>query len=385
MRIDAIAAAREVGPLIRELRHETEADRRIAQPIVACLRETRLCRMAIAEELAGLELPVVEVLEVYEVLAAAEASVAWVVWNNALPCLLSRFLARSVRAELFADPTWLYASSTRPTGRAAREGDGYRVDGRWALVSGCELAEWIALMCVVEEDGRPRLTAPGVPEMRLVFVRRGDYRISDTWHVSGLRGTGSHDVVVQGRRVSHERTLSPSDPSSLEGPLGRLPIISTMAAGYAAQALGIARSAVDTLVALTGTKVPADPGPGLRERPAVLSAIARHGAALEAARAHLWSCAGSVWDTASGGDAVAVDGITAVWSAALHAVDVARAAVDAMHAAAGTSALYTDCPLERAQRDMHAMSRHIVAQEMWREDAGRVKLGISPMHPLYAL
>lgn len=31
------------------------------------------------------------------------------------------------------------------------------------------------------------------------------------------------------------------------------------------------------------------------------------------------------------------------------------------------------------------MLRHIVAQDFWLEDAGRVKLGMSPTHPLYAL
>lgn len=384
MKIDAITAARELSPVIRRLRDETEANRLIAEPIVERLRETRLCRMAVVEELDGLELPLLEALEVYEVLAGAEASVAWIVWNNALPCLFGRFLDRAVRRNLFANATWLYASSTRPTGRAAIEGDGYRIDGRWALVSGCELAEWIALMCIVEEDGTPRMTQLGGPEMRIAFVRRGDYEILDTWHVGGLRGTGSHDVVVQGKHVAREQTVSPADASTLDAPLGRIPIISTMAAGYASQALGIAQLAVDTLVALTSTKVTPDPGPGLRDRPAVLAAIARHTAALDAARAAVRAAAGRLWEAACSDVAPTIGAITAVWAAALHAVDAARQAIDVMYAAGGTSALYTDCPLERAHRDVHAMSRHVVGQDFWLEDAGRVKLGMSPTNPLYA-
>jgi alkylation response protein AidB-like acyl-CoA dehydrogenase len=383
--IDAITAARHLSPVIRELRHETEAERRLAAPIVERLRETRLCRMAVAKELAGLELPLVEMLEVYEVLAADDASVAWIVWNNALPCLFGRWLDGATRAEVFADPAWLYAVSTRPTGRASREGDRFRVDGRWTLVSGCELAEWLALTCVVEQDGEPLVTPLGEPETRLVFVRREDFQVLDTWHVSSLRGTGSHDVVVQGKRIAREHTVSPADPSTLEAPLGRVPIISAMAAGYAAQVLGLGRLAVDTLVALLGSKVAVDPRFVPRERPAVLSAIAREGAALEAARSHLRSCADRMWRAASAGRPATIHDITAVWSAALHAVDVAREAIDTMHAAGGTSSLYTDCPLERAHRDVHAMSRHLVAQEIWREDAGRVELGMSPTQPLYAV
>jgi alkylation response protein AidB-like acyl-CoA dehydrogenase len=382
---DAIAAARELSPVITRLRHETEASRRLADPIVEGLLDARLCRMAVARELHGLELPIAETLEVYEVLAAAEASVAWIVWNNALPCLFSRYLDHSVRRELFADPRWLYASSTRPTGRAAVEGDGYRIDGRWSLVSGCELAEWIALMCGIEEDGKPRLAQAGVPETRIAFVRRGEYQILDTWHVGGLRGTGSHDVVVRDQHVPQLRTVSPADASTLDAPIGRIPIVCTMAAGFASQTLGIAQAAVETLVALAGTKVSPDPGPGLRDRPAALASIARQAAALEAARAYLRACAGRLWDAAGSGAAPTIEGITDVWASALHAVDAARSTVEAMYAAGGTSSLYTDCPLERAHRDLHAMSRHVVAQMLWLEDAGRVKLGMQPSHPLYAV
>jgi alkylation response protein AidB-like acyl-CoA dehydrogenase len=385
MENDAITAARELAPLITRLRHETEANRLIAPPVVDRLRATRLGRLSVARELAGLELPTAAGLEVYEELAAAEASVAWIVWNNSLPCFLGRYLDRAARAEIFADPDWLYAISTRPTGRAVVAGDGYRIEGRWALVSGCELAEWIALLCVVVEDGQPRMIAPGVPETRFLFVRRGDYEILDTWRVGGLRGTGSHDVVVGGRPVSRERTFAPGDPSTLDGPLGRIPIIATMAAGYAAQMLGVARTAVDTLFELAKTKITPVPTPDPRDRPALQVAIAIRPAALEAARSHLRSRTRRLWDTAAGGAAPTIEAISDLWTAAHHAVWVARDAVDAMYEAGGTSSLYVDCPLERAHRDVHAMLRHLVGQPSWLEDAGRVRLGMAPQHPLYAI
>jgi alkylation response protein AidB-like acyl-CoA dehydrogenase len=380
----ALVAARELSPLIRSLREQTETDRNVAAPIVDRLRDGGLCRVAVAEALAGLELPTDAALDVYETLAYADASVAWVAWNNALPCLLGRFLTPAARADVFADARWLYAGSTRPTGRAAVTADGYRVSGRWGIVSGCELAEWILLLCVVEENGEPRMTAPGSPELRFVFLKRSDCKILDSWHVGGLRGTGSHDVVVERVHVPRAMTLFVAEPSTLDGPLGRVPIISSMAAWYGAQALGVAQSAVDTLVELTSTKVPPE-GPALRERPALLVDIARHGAALEAARTYLRACTSQLWRTAIEGGPPAIDEITSVWGAALHAVAVAETAVDAMYAAGGISSLYTSCPLERAHRDMHAMRRHIVGQDLWLADAGRVRLGDAPTHPLYAV
>jgi alkylation response protein AidB-like acyl-CoA dehydrogenase len=385
VKTDALTAAKELSPIILRFRQETETHRRLAEPIVERLRDTGLCRSVIVKELQGLELPTPDMLDLYETLAYAEASVAWIVWNNALPCLFGRYLDAPTRGEVFRDPKWLYASSTRPTGRAAVNGDGYRVDGRWSLVSGCELAEWILLMCVVEENGEPRMVAPKIPEMRFAFVRRGDYDIVDTWHVGGLRGTGSHDVVVKDLRVSHARTLSPADPSTLDTPHGRIPIVCTMAAGYGAQALGLGQRAVDTLIELTKTKISPDSGLELRERPQVLEAITRYAASLDAARAYLHARVDELWHTATSSAPRALDEISAVWAGALHASDTGRAAVEAMYAAGGTTSLYTDCPLERAHRDMHAMQRHIVVQPFWLEDAGRVRLGLAPTHPLYAI
>jgi alkylation response protein AidB-like acyl-CoA dehydrogenase len=382
---EALAAARALTPIILRARDETESDRRLAGEIVEALRDARLCRMALGADVAGLAVPTPDMLDVLEALSYAEASVGWIVWNNMFPCFFGRYLAPSARGEIFGDPRCLYAASSRPTGKAAVDGDAYRIDGRWSLVSGCEFAEWIMLLCVVVENGEPRMVAPQEPEMRFVFVRRGDYEIVDTWHVGGLRGTGSHDVVVKGVRVRHSRTLSPAEPITLDAAIGRVPIICSMAAGHGAQALGLGQCAVDTLAEITKTKIPPDSGVALRERSQVLEAITRHGAALDAARVYLHARVGEQWRTVASGAPASLDEISAVWGAGHHAADVARAAVEAMYEAGGTTSLYTDCPLERAHRDIYAMLRHIVVQPFWLADAGRVKVGVAPTHPLYAV
>jgi alkylation response protein AidB-like acyl-CoA dehydrogenase len=380
--MDPLATARELLPLIRASRDETETQRRIAAPVVAALRSSRLCRIALPAEQGGLALPPRDALSIYELLAGAEASVSWIVWNNALPGYFGRFLQPGARAEIFGNPEALYAGSTRPSGRAAVDGEGFQVNGRWSLVSGCELAEWLALRCLVEENGQPRMLQPNVPEVRMVWVKRADTRILDTWHTGGLRGTGSHDVVVENVKVPRRHTLSPADGSSLAGPLGRVPIVCSMAAGYASQLLGMGSAAVDALVELTASKPVVDPGPAIGERPAVLAAVAEHRVRLAAARDHLHGCVARSWQAAEAQCCGPTD-IAAVFGAAHHAMAQGRGAVVAMHALAGASALYTSSPLERAHRDMHAMAAHIIAQPNFVEDTGRVQLGLKPLNPLY--
>ncbi len=382
MQTEALQAAREIVPLIKQHRSETEASRCIAPPVVDSLRKARLCRLAIPRELQGLELPIREALEVYETLSAAEATVGWIVWNNTLPSFWGRFLQPAARADIFGNADELYASSTRPSGKAIVKGDGYRVTGRWSLVSGCELSEWLTLRCIVEENGQPRMLQPSTPETRIVFLRRAQAEVLDTWHSGGLRGTGSHDVVVTEQFVSRAHTCTPMDGSTLTGPIGRVPIVCTMAAGYAAQLLGLGRCALDALVELSRNKPIVDPGPALGERPAVLAAIAEHQVRIAAAREFLHAHVTQLWTEAEAGQR-SVETIAAVFAAAHHAMAQGRAAVTCMYALAGASALYTSSPLERMHRDIHAMAAHVIAQPMWLEDTGRIALGLKPLNPLY--
>ena len=383
METPAIAAARQLVPLIRQSRAETESGRRLAESVVTAIRAARLCRIALPRVDAGLELPTAEALAVYEILAAAECSVGWIVWNNALPSYFGRFLTPAARAEIFADPDWWYAGSTRPSGTAAVEADGFRVNGRWALVSGCELAEWIAVRCVIHENGQPRLLQPGVPEVRMAFLRRGSFEILDTWHTGGLRGTGSHDIVVKDQFVPRRLTLSPLDGSTIEGRFGKLPIVCNMAAGYGAQLLGLGTASLQALIDLARDKPAVDPGPALGERPAVLALIAEHQVRLDAARGHLQAAVQRLWEDSAGSPTPG--GIAAVFGAAHHAMAQGRAAVSAAFAAAGASSLYTSSPLERIHRDMHAMAAHVIAQPMWMEDTGRALLGLKTLNPLFLI
>ncbi len=373
-------AASTLAPVIAANGEATEANRQLAPAVVAGIRAAGLQRLTLTEENGGLEIPLPAALEVYERLAGADASVGWIVWNNALPCLFSRFLSPATRADVFADPDWLHASSTRPSGTAVRETDGYRLSGRWSLVSGCELAEWMPVTGLVA-------TEDGEPEMRYFFLRRSELEILDTWHVGGLRGTGSHDVVVNDLLVPDARCVAPAtDPSTASGPYGRIPIIGTLSLGMAAQFLGIARSALTAVIDQATTTVSPSPVPDMRDRPDVQRAIASHSAALAAARAHLYGQADIHWQRAQAGDPAGdpVE-LAPLFAASSHAIQTVVTLVDELYSLSGTQAIYRDSPLERISRDLRVMRQHVLTQSLWPEQSGRVMLGLSVDNPLYAI
>lgn len=381
----AVAAADGLRDLILKNRDATEKDRQIAGPIVEALIERKLGRLALPEEYSGWGASPREALEVYEALADAEASVAWIVWNNSLPCWFARFLAEDDRKEVFGDPGSLFASSTRPSGRARLDGDSYIVNGRWSLVSGCMHASWVGLMCLVEKDGEVEMVAPNAPHMRMLFVRREEQEIIDTWHVGGLRGTGSHDSILTNVAVPASRSFAIGDPSLLDSPTGRVPIFAGMVAGCASICLGIAKASLRALVDLAAEKVDIGGGPNLRDRAPVQGLIGEIDAKIHSFRDRLHLTSDRLWKTAQSGKERDPAEIGAAISAAITTGQECRAAVSELYALAGASALYTDSPLERAHRDIHAVAQHIALQPFWREQAGRVQLGMKPTHPLFML
>ena len=221
--------------------------------------------------------------------------------------------------------------------------------------------------------------------MRYFFVHRSELEILDTWHVGGLRGTGSHDVVVDDLLVPQARSISPNDPSTASGPYGCIPIIATLSLGMAAQFLGVGAAALAATVKLATSRITPTPAPDMRDRPEVQAAVAGYDAALNAARAHLHTNAARLWALAEAGASFQPEDIALVFAASSNAVRSATQAIDELYSLSGTAAIYQDNPLERLSRDLRVMRQHVLTQSLWPEQAGRVKLGLPVDDPLFAV
>jgi alkylation response protein AidB-like acyl-CoA dehydrogenase len=374
-----LESTRALAPLLKSLRAETERGRRLPGPLVEALIEAKLFRLTVSTVEGGLEVPPLVALQVFEELASVEGAAAWVVWNNTLPGMMSRFLPDEARRTLFASPRTVAASSTRPTGRAVREGVGYRIRGRWSLVSGCELADVVLLhVLVVPAEG-----APGSPKMIMAYLSNADCHIVDTWHAGGLRGTGSHDVVVEDVWVPADHCVWFLHPLQLKTALYRMPFAATLSAGCASICLGLARGAFEALKSLAGAKVHVDRGVALSDRPALLCQVARMHSQLASARLLLHHAVRESWQVTESGCAVTLQQRASLWQAALHAAASAKDVMRTAYEAAGSDALYDSCPIERAHRDLHVVTQHVIVQDLWLEESGRVALGIPPLWPMF--
>ncbi len=134
--------------------------------------------------------------------AAACPSSAWVLGVVGVHNWQLALFPEQAQVDVWGDdPSTLISSSYAPTGKITRAEGGYRVSGRWSFSSGCDHCRWVFLggMVPPEAEGKP-------PEMRTFLLPRSDYRIDDTWHVAGLKATGSKDIVVEDAFVPEHRT-----------------------------------------------------------------------------------------------------------------------------------------------------------------------------------
>jgi alkylation response protein AidB-like acyl-CoA dehydrogenase len=379
-RAELVAAARNLGPLIREARDEIEANRHLPNSLVQAMANAGLFRMYVPRALGGFEVDPVTFSSVVEEVSRFDGAAGWNLTVGGVYGVLAGFLREDVAREIYCGPTpTIVAGSINPTGRAAAVDGGYRISGRWSFGSGINQANWITANCVVYEGDQRRVGPDGGPDMRVMFFPSTQCEIRDTWRVGGLRGTGSHDYVVDDIFVPEERSLIAFvAPPVQPGVLYASPFITIFAASIAAPPLGMARGAIDSLHELALTKTPTGSSGLLRERASIQSDLARAEALVRAGKAFLYETLNDLEATAAAGETPTMEQRALVRIACAHAAISAAQAVDLMYNAGGATSIYESSPLERFFRDVHAATQHIGVVPNNYEIAGRVLLGLSP-------
>jgi alkylation response protein AidB-like acyl-CoA dehydrogenase len=378
---ELLEAARALRPRILAERDRIEAGRRLPEDLTRELARQGYFRLFLPKGYGGLDLAPTEGLEVLEELARADASVAWCVWNGNTHWIVAQLSPKAVK-EVHGDVDVVTANSTRASGQAEAVADGFRVNGRWSLVSGCELGSWMVLLCTVHDGGKPRLGASGAPETRFMVLPASACQIVDTWTVGGLRGTGSHDVVVRDQFVPASHAAGFTDSYVLPEPRYRMPPFCRVIPGLGAMTLGIARTAIASLTDLAVDKQLQRSQQILRENHGAQIRVAEAEALVRSARLFLYDSVEQLWRTLLKTGTAPIEMRADARMAAWHAVFSSARAVDLMYSAAGASALYTSSPLERAFRDVHAITQHIGVHSRVMETAGRVLFGLEPDTPL---
>lgn len=364
-----LEAARTLSPTLIARTHELEAARRLPADLAQILAQKGFFRMVLPSDYAGLELPPARMIEILEALGIANASVAWCVMIGATTALNAAYLPDHHARNIWADPNMITGGVFAPKGKAVREGDHFKVNGRWAWGSGSANCGWLV--------GGSLVLGEGPPQARMMWFQHDQVELIDTWHTMGMRGTGSGDMAVSDAMVPIDRSVSLTDDKArIARPLYAFPAFGMLAMAIAGVALGNARGAIDDLVEMAGGKVPTGSRRILAERASTQVDVARAEGMLCSARSFLLDSAEMAFEGASANGALTLADRANLRIAATHAVRTSAEVTRIMHDLGGGTSVYETCPLSRRFRDAHVATQHIMVAPGSLELAGRALLGI---------
>ncbi len=374
---DPIAAIQPLLPDLAARAAEMEEVRRLPADLAQALARAGVFRMVTPKRFGGLESTPREIIEVTELMAIANASAAWCAMIGATTSLNVAYIDPTFAEEIYRDPMTITGGVFAPMARAVIEGDHYRVNGRWQWGSGSANCTWLCGGCTIWEDGEMKRLASGAPENRMMYFPASDAVLHDTWHVMGLKGTGSGDIEVKDLLVPKGRSVSlVSDKPHQTGALFRFPAFGLLALGVCGVALGNARGALNAFHSLATVKKSQGSAKTLSERQSVQAAYATCEAQWRAARAYLFSEIDRVWAIAQQADEIPVEARADLRLACTHMTRTGADICRTLYDLGGGAALFESSDLQRRFRDAHAVTQHIMTAPSTLELTGRILFGL---------
>ena len=354
---ESIRAARELAPLIRERARDAEIARRPLDEVIEAVRDSGLFSMMVPKRYGGDELDIDTFFEVVLILSEADAAMGWLIgfyiehafWLAAYP--------ESVQDEMYGDADHVLAPVTFnfAGGTASSVDAGHRVNGRWSWGTGIVHATWVMAGCMA-------IGADGNPTAMMFLLPRDEVETIDTWHISGMCGTGSLDFAIDDVFVPGDRVVSFSDfldgslglGDRFDAPLYSVPLVPILGFAAGLPCLGAARHARAAFAEQVKSKIEAT---GLVKGEGNFAFIAEASLTIDTAELLFRDVLADMMDKRA--DASPEE--RSSWMTKIsHAVFLCRDATQSIASLIGASGAMLDNPIQRCARDVSAAANHVI-------------------------
>jgi alkylation response protein AidB-like acyl-CoA dehydrogenase len=379
---EVLAAVERIRAVLEQHTAEAESERHLSDASYDAMIDAGLFRLLVPRAFGGYQFAPVDAYRVWEAVSRIDSAAGWCLQISAAAGEFPGWLPAAGASEVYdaARADTVFAGVFFPPATAVRVSGGWRLTGRHPFASGSLRATWFMVPCIEMDGDQPRVDAEtGQPAPMIAAIPRRQIDVLDTWHTVGMRGTGSHDIVVDDVLVPDERIAPiavPEQPNPAFDPA--MVAISPWPGvhGETVVSLGVASAAIDKLVRLAQNKVPAFTTKPLREREMAQHHVAKAQALVDSARAFLFDVVREAYAEAAGGrrlsERTKVRNQLAVCLTAENCADAVRL----VHEAAGTSGIRTESGFERHLRDAYTLTQHGSKSYGRYEDAGKLLLGV---------
>ena len=358
-REDLMATARGLVPELRRLSPEINRGRMVPPEVIAMLDEAGLMSLARPAMYGGSEMDVGLIFEIGRILAEGDGSTAWVYCVANSHDHLVGLYPKPVQDAYWASAKPLCASSYQPQGKVEKVEGGFRLTGQWSFCSGIDHCDWIVVGSLIFPEAGP-------PALGLFMLGRSEFEVIDDWHMMGLSGTGSKSVTVRDLFVPAERVLDNADVFAGNTPGAKIhanPLYSAsiwLLFGYSilAPTTGIARGAYEATLAAMRAKA-ASPDPTFPPRRAGIEMrLGEISVKLEACELLFQTSLEETQNLIMAGQPVSDEIRTRNRRNQVFIAQTCREIMDSMMQMAGGRGLKNDAPIQRALRDIYAISAH---------------------------
>lgn len=344
----------------------------VSQDIIDKLKQIGVYRALVPKRFGGNEWSPKQFCELIEQLSKADGSVGWVASFGMSPAYLGS-LPEATLEQLYKDsPDLVFAGGIFPPQPAEITDAGVVVSGRWKFSSGCMGADIVGVGISPQKDNE----AQGLPRMAVMPANKA--QIDMTWDTVGLKGTGSHDLVVKDVLVAKEWTFVRGEPSKLPEPFFKYPSLSLATQVLTVVGIGVAAAAIEEFQKLAPGKSSITGGAEIANRPVTQYEFAQAEAEFKAARVWFYDTMQIVWNEVLAGRIPSAEQISDMRLSCTHVARVCARVTRKIQMLAGMTAIYTHNPFSRFVNDTNVVTQHAFMGDATLQNAGLVSFGMKP-------
>jgi len=374
-----VSAAEKAAENVLKYSTQINESRQLTEDVAGPMAHSGLFRLLVTKSAGGHEIDYLTMLKIVNIIAQADGSVAWCLNQNNVLGTLSAFMPKDLSEEIWSDQRAILSNGPPIGASAIPVKNGYILNGRWNFSSGSQHATWVVALTPV--PGR-KSADNKTDEMRNFILPKSEVNMLDVWHVNGLRGTGSYSFEVHDLFVPERRSFVDGNPPLEDGPLYIMPKTLLFCSGFATASLGIARSALDSVIGLSEAKTPQDQEL-LMKQSFTQREVGIAEAIWRSAKSYLQDSADAIWESVVNRGELPENERIDLRLSSTHAIREAVKVADMAYSICGSSAIFESTPIQRKYQDVRVISQQIQGRMAHYDTAGRYFLGIDPRSRLY--
>ncbi|WP_223589164.1 acyl-CoA dehydrogenase family protein [Neobacillus bataviensis] len=355
---ELLAGAEKVGILAEQEAQEAEKNATISENVVNLIKETQISRIMLPKKYGGPQVDLKTFAKIVRKVANYNISAAWLTYLYPLHNMLPSFLPEKGADEII-NQGGLICDIFAALGKAEKDGDGYRISGKWSFVSGVNFSDWVGVGVMIQFPDNPK------PVYCLPMLKVSEVEVVNNWDTFGLRGSGSNQVIADNVYVPMERILRldeaeltrrpPVEDYDKDYPFYHVPFFPSFYFGFAAMALGGAERILTEFKVLTEKRVRLMDGVRESESPRSQRVLAEMTTEFHAAEALIDKYINLLENYEKDGCVTQPGEFFAIRTKAIKiCVDIAVRALLTL----GGGALYKGGPMELFLRDIMAVATH---------------------------